>query len=211
MKHRISKLSAASSLAICAFLLAAPASAQGEKVDANGMPTTHSTPAEQAETAQINNAVAASNAAADAQAAANNAQYQQQQQQYQNQLQQNQAAQAQYDAQSARYLALRERYRAERAAYHRGIWPSRYERWVLERPGTSLIGSRVEIINGDNVGTVREVAHNANRTVAAVLVRLDGGPTVWIDSADIRYNSGEGILMTNLDARDLRLMAEERL
>src|ERR1700712_254232 len=75
----------------------------GERVDANGMPTTRSTPAEQAETAAINNQVGANNAAADAKAAADNTafqgqqqQYQAQQQQYQGQLQQNQAQQQDY-------------------------------------------------------------------------------------------------------------------
>ena len=50
-------LAAASSLALTAFLISSPVSAQGsyptpsgDRVDANGMPTTHSTPAEQAET-----------------------------------------------------------------------------------------------------------------------------------------------------------------
>jgi len=61
----------------------------GERVDAQGMPTTRSTPAEQAETARINKQVGVSNAAVDARAAAGDAQYQAQQQQYQGQLQQN--------------------------------------------------------------------------------------------------------------------------
>jgi hypothetical protein len=34
---------------------------------------------------------------------------------------------------------------------------------------------------------------------------------VWIDSADIRYNRADGIVMTNLDRGDLRHMADERL
>ena len=80
----------------------------GERVDANGLPTTRSTPAEQAETAQINRQVGAQNAAADAKAAsdnakaaADNAQFQAQQQQYQGQLQQNQAQQLDYQDRTA--------------------------------------------------------------------------------------------------------------
>ena len=46
------------------------ATVPGERVDANGLPTTRSTPAEQAETAQINRQVGADNAAVDAKAAA---------------------------------------------------------------------------------------------------------------------------------------------
>src|SRR6185436_7401785 len=97
--------------------------AQGERLDANGMPTTHSTPAEQAETARINNQIGVTTKAPDAdataQAAANDAQYQAQQQQYQNQLQQNQAAQQEYQDRTVAYQNLRARYAAERAAYHR--------------------------------------------------------------------------------------------
>ena len=93
MKLRI--LAAASGIALSAFLLSSPAGAQGsypapggDRVDANGMPTTHSTPQEKAQTADINNQAAAGGAQAQNQASANDAQYQAQQQQYQQQQQQ---------------------------------------------------------------------------------------------------------------------------
>jgi len=60
MKSRY--LLAASGLALCASLMAAPAMAQSNHVDANGMPTDHSTPAEQAQTADLNSQVTESNA-----------------------------------------------------------------------------------------------------------------------------------------------------
>jgi len=112
-------LAAASGLAFSASLIVSPAFAQGrgDRVDANGMPTTHSTPQEQAETAAINKDVAANNAAADAQADANNAayqaqqqQYRQQQQQYQNELDRSQTQQQQYRDRTATYDDLRARY-----------------------------------------------------------------------------------------------------
>jgi len=220
-------LAAASGLVVCAVLAGSPASAQGsypsqsgDRVDANGMPTTHSTPAEQAQTAAINNDVAAKNAAADAQANAqadsNNAQYQQQQQayeaqkqQYQQQLDHNAAQQQHYENRTAMYQALRERYAAERAAYHRGLWPERYSRWVLVHEDP--VGERVELINGARVGTVIDAAHAPSGNVDALLVRLDDDKVVWIDSADIRYNRADGIVMTNLDRADLHHMADERL
>ena len=98
---------AVSGFALSVFLIAAPAMAQdnsmpttsGARVDANGMPTTHSTPAEHAATADLNDQVSGANTSADATSDQNgatsdqnNAQYQAQQQQYQNQLQQNQTA-----------------------------------------------------------------------------------------------------------------------
>jgi hypothetical protein len=169
--------------------------AQGERVDANGMPTTHSTPAEQAETAKINNRVGADNAAVDARAAAANAkaasdnsQYQAQQKQYQGQLRQNQAQQRDYQDRTTAYNDLRERYAAERAAYHRGVWPNRYEKWVIVERDAGLIGERVQLITGTNVGTVLDTAHTANGNVSALLVQLDSDKIVWIDAGDVRYN-----------------------
>lgn len=218
---------AASGLALCAALAISPVLAQGsyptgagDRVDANGMPTTHSTPAEKAQTADLNGQVAANNEAADAQANAQtgsaDAQYQQQQQayesqkqQYQQQLDQNARQQERYQNRTAMYQALRERYAAERSAYHRGIWPERYSRWVLVHEDP--VGERVELISGARVGTVIDAAHAPNGDVVALLVRLDDDKVVWIDSGDIRYNRADGIVMTNLDARDLHHMADERL
>ncbi len=189
----------------------------GERVDANGMPTTHSTPAEQAETARINNQVGVSNEATDATAAADTAgyqaqqqQYQAQQQQYQGQLQQNQAQQQEYKDRTIAYNALREHYAAERAAYHRGVWPERYTRWVILDREPGLIGERVQLITGSRVGTVIDTAHFADGHVSALLVKLDTDKIVWIDTADVRYNRGDGIVMTDLDLADLHHMADER-
>ena len=206
-------------VALCA-LMAAPSFAQSTgRVDTNGMPTTQSTPAEQAATANLNGQVAASDGMDKGQStAANNAQYQAQQQQYQNQLQQNQNAQADYQSktakyedQTARYDAMRSRYSAERAAYHRGIWPDRYENWVLAERDGHMIGERVELISGNRVGTVVDTALTPGGHVSALLVKLDNEKMVWIDSGDIRYNRADGIVMTNLDNHDLYNMADERL
>lgn len=211
---KLNILATASGLAISAFLIASPAVAQSGRVDANGMPTDHSTPAEQAETARINNQIGvttkAPDAAATAQADANNANYQAQQQQYQNQLQQNQTAQQQYQDRTAAYQTLRSRYAAERAAYHRGAWPDRYTKWVIVERDAKLIGERVELISGNRVGTVIDTAHTASGNVEALLVRLDSDKIVWIDAGDVRYNRADGIVMTNLDAGDLRRMADQR-
>jgi hypothetical protein len=212
-----------SGLALSAFLAGVPALAQDNRVDANGMPTTHSTPAEHAATADLNgqaDQAASANTQSVAQAQQGDAQYQAQQQQYQNQLQQNQAAQqdyqnksAQYQDQTIAYDQLRTRYAAERAAYHRGVWPGRYARWTLEdsEATAGLVGQRVEILNGDRVGTVESVAHSSGGHVEALRVRLDNDHLVWIDQADIRYDRGDRVVMTNLDRGDLRQMANESL
>jgi hypothetical protein len=237
---RLRTSAAVSALALSLFAL--PVLAQGsyptpngDRVDANGMPTTHSTPAEHAQTENLNNKVQANNAAADAQAAqatqqtaqqqaasraqtaandaqnsANQAQYDQQKQQYQQQLQQNQAAQQNYQDRTRAYYDLRSRYAAERAAYHRGVWPDRFRDWRLENDAR-LIGSRVEIINGDHVGTVDSVARAPSGRIEALYVTLDGGKQVWIDDADVRFDRAGGVVMTNLDRGDLRAMSDERM
>ena len=234
---RLRSSAAVSALALSLFAL--PALAQGsfptpngDRVDANGMPTTHSTPAEHAQTETLNNQVQTDNAADDAQAmqqtaqqqavidsqtaasnaqaAANQAQYDQQKQQYQQQLQDNQTAQQNYQDRTRAYYDLRSRYAAERAAYHRGVWPDRFREWRLENDA-SLIGSRVEIVNGDHVGTVDSVARAPSGRIEALYVTLDGGKQVWIDEADIRFDRAGGVVMTNLDRGDLRAMADERL
>jgi hypothetical protein len=225
-------MAATSGLALSAFLLAAPALAQGsypapngDRVDANGMPTTHSTPAEHAATAELNNEVAATDgidksqgtAASDAQYQAQQQQYQNAQQDYQQKVQDNQAAQQDYQNRSAAYAdrvaayeTLRDRYAAERAAYHRGIWPDRYARWTLD-DSEHLIGQRVQILGGDRVGTVTSVARNASGRVEGLEVSLDNGHMAWIDRADVRYDRADSIVATNLDRHDLYRMAEERL
>ena len=222
MKSR--NLLAASGLVLAA-LLAQPALAQsnsmqaqsGDRVDANGMPTTHSTPEEQAQTADLNAQVTQSNADIAAQDNNNKAKYQIQQQQYQEQLQQNQAQQEEYQDQKAayedrraHYESLRARFAAERAAYHREMWPDRYRTWEV-RPDYQLIHSRVEITNGDHVGTVTGLARDADGHVEALEVSLDSGKMVWIDAADARFNRTDGILMTDLNRTDLHQMADERL
>lgn len=206
-----------SSFALSAFLIAAPATAQGNHVDANGMPTDHSTPAEQAQTADLNSQITQSNGEIAAQDNNNQAKYRIEQQQYQEQLQQNQAAQenyrnqkAAYHDQTAQYEALRERFRAERAAYHRYEWPSRFADWRL-RSDSSLMNARVQLINGDHVGNVVGVARASDGVIEGLEVALDSGKVVWIDSIDARFDRANGEVVTNLYASDLRRMADERV
>lgn len=217
----VTLMAAASGLALSLCL--SPAFAQGydsperNRVDANGMPTTHSTPAEQADTARLNRQIGADNRAADARAAADNARsdaeqdrYQDQRRQYEGQMQDHRARQAEYDAKNARYNQMRDRYAAERAAYHRGAWPSRYARWTVMDRNADLVGSQVQLINGRRVGTVTDTSYDRNG-ITALRVRLDNNRPVWIDISDVRYNRADRVVMTNLDRGDLRRMADHRM
>ncbi|MBN9544068.1 MAG: hypothetical protein J0I19_01240 [Alphaproteobacteria bacterium] len=214
MKSRT--LLALGGVAVSACLLA-PALAQSNHVDANGMPTDHSTPAEQAETANLNNQVSQSNAEISAQDNNNQAKYRIEQQQYQQQMQQHQAQQDAYQDQKeawreqrARYEVLRDRFRAERAAYHRNEWPSRIAEWRV-KSDASLMHARVQLINGDHVGNVVAIARADDDVIEALEVELDSGKAVWIDSADARFDHASGQVITNLYASDLRHMADERV
>jgi hypothetical protein len=216
-------LAAASGFALSALLLSSPASAQssypvqsGERVDANGMPTTHSTPEEQSQTAALNAEASASGAQAQERSGANDAQYQaqqqeyqQQQQQYQDQMRRHEEQQERYEDRTAMYENLRSRYAAEREAYHRDLWPERH--WIVMERDANLTGERVELIGGNHVGTVIDTAHSANGDVEALLVRLDNDKVVWIDREDVRYNRADGVVTTDLRFDDLRHMADERL
>lgn len=75
----------------------------------------------------------------------------------------------------------------------------------------NLIGERVELIGGNRVGTVIDTAHAADGNVEALLVHLDNNKVVWIDTQDVRYNRGHGVVMTGLRFDDLGHMADERL
>jgi hypothetical protein len=207
-------LLAVSGLALSAFLIAAPAMAQQDRVDANGMPTTHSTPTEAAQTDNLNQQADGAAQQSATQGSDSDAQYQAQQQQYQNQLQQNQQAQKDYQDQkaaqadaTAHYEDMRARFAAERSAYHRDLWPADYRPWEL-RPDFAVMHARVEITNGDHVGTVTAIARDRGGRIEGLEVSLDSGKMVWIDAADARFNRTDGILMTDLDRNDLRQMAD---
>jgi hypothetical protein len=220
---------AVSGLALSALLIAAEADAQqnsypassgatssDDRVDANGMPTTHSTPEEHAATAGLNDQAASTADQSTAQTNSADAQYQQQQQQYQQQLQQSQHAQQDYQNQraayaeaTAHYESLRARFAAERAAYHRDLWPTDYRPWEL-RPDFAVMHARVEITNGDHVGTVTGIARDRGGRIEGLEVSLDSGKMVWIDASDARFNRTDGILMTDLNRADLHQMADER-
>jgi sporulation protein YlmC with PRC-barrel domain len=186
-------------------------SPERNRVNADGMPTTHSTPSEKVETARINRQVGADNRAVDDRTQADNNRYQAQQSQYQGQLQDNRTKQAEYDDNNARYNGLRARYAAERDAYHRAAWPSRNARWSVMERDTNLIGGRVQLMNGRRVGTVTDTSHGRSGSVTALLVRLDNNKTVWLDATDVRYDRANRVIMTNLDRGDLRRMADQRL
>lgn len=161
-----------------------------------------STPAEKAQTDQLNHDVTHANAAVDAQSIEQKAVYTGQQTRYQEQLQLYRADKANYEERSGRYLAARDRYISAYAHYHRAGWPSRYQHRLIVDT-SDLLGASVHNANGHSVGHVVEIALNAGQ-VDALRVTLDRDRgDVWIQSADLRFDASDKIVMTNLTTRDL--------
>ena len=223
MKH--AKILAASGFAICLFLLAAPAMAQntsqntyGNRNDHPGpMPADRSTPAERAATAALNRQISSANQEADAQAAQDQERYRKQRAQYEEQaaryrdaMQHNRLQQRDYRARRAAYEALRAHYADRRAAYRRHDWPDHHH-WTMVGRDTDPVGTSVLLPNGEPAGRAVDVARSPDGHLEAIQVRLEGGKEVWIDTSDLRFDRAGGILMTDLDRRDLSEMADERL
>lgn len=167
-----------------------------------------STPAEQAQTQQLNQNVTDTNAAADAQSVEKKAVFQAEQKRYQEQLAVYRASQTNYEERAAGYEAARDRYIAGHARYHRAVWPARYEQRLIVDT-RDLLGARVHTANGRTVGHVVEISL-ASGHVDALRVSLDhskGG--VWIESSDLRFDAGKKVVMTNLNRQNLLEMTHE--
>jgi len=168
----------------------------------------NSTPAEQAQTQQLNQNITNANAAAAAPSAENNAVYQAQQNRYQEQLNAYKANQTNYQERAATYLAARDRYIAGHARYHRAAWPARYDQHLIVDTN-DLLGANVHTANGRTVGHVAEIAL-ASGHVDALRVTLDNSRgDVWIESTDLRFDANNKFVMTNLDRHDLYAMTHE--
>lgn len=167
-----------------------------------------STPAEQAQTQQLNQNITNANTAADAKSTQDNAAFQAQQARYQEQLAVYKAGQKNYEERAADYLAARDRYVAGHARYHRVSWPSRYEQRLIVDTN-DLLGARVHTANGRTVGHVAEIALASGRVDALRVTLENGGGDVWIESTDLRFDADKKVVMTNLNRRDLYAMTHE--
>lgn len=138
-----------------------------------------------------------------------NEQYRQQQQLYQQQQQEYQSQKQIYDSQAARYLADRDRYAAERARYRRGDWPKRSEKLAFVE-SDQLMGAKVETYAGTDVGRVEELARVDGRVTAVRVAFNDTALHVWIDRSDLKFDTEDNIVVTDLARHDLVAMAAEQ-
>jgi hypothetical protein len=167
-----------------------------------------STPAEQAQTQQLNQGVSNSNAVADAQNTEKSAVYQAQVDRYQAQLKVYRANQTDYHERAAAYLAARDRYVAAHARFHRGMWPASYDQRLIVDTN-DLLGANVATVHGKVVGHVVEIALVSGH-VSALRVSLDNqAADVWVEAPDLRFDADKKLVMTNLDRNDLYEMSHD--
>jgi hypothetical protein len=199
MKTRTCILSGVAVLAL-AGMAAVPSFAQ--------MPTDtgpqYSTPAEHAQTEQLNGQSLQNGAAVDAQNRAQQAQYQDQQDQYQEEQQRYQERRARYEHDIHRYDEARYYFTDYPHPY-----PYRYEDEHLRRlyliadPTHQLANAPVEGPDGHWVGRIRNVETAADGRPLRVEVALNRRVSVWVRPGDLRFDADDHIAFTSLTRADL--------
>lgn len=96
----------------------------------------------------------------------------------------------------------------ERARYR--PTPASLERDREQQTDGGIVGQQIEVLSGDTVGRVVRVERDAARKIGGLYVQLDGGKVVWIDIADVRYDSPYGVIYTDLAPESFRHMPDER-
>jgi len=209
MKTKTLVLGSVASLSLAgALFLVSPSFGQ----DANNSPQ-YSTPAEKAQTQQLNQDAQDGTAAAPAtlngqapvdQPSPRNAQYDQQQRDYQQQQDRYHAEHAQYERNIHHYDEARFYFTDYPHAY-----PYRYEDGRLTRlyliadPTHQLANAPIEGPNGEWVGKVRNVETGVDGRPHRVEVALNRRVSVWVQPGDLRFDADNHILYTNLTRADL--------
>lgn len=182
-----------------ALLLAAPALAQQSYYDTNP------TPAERAQTNQLNsNAASQAQSDADANATANG--------NYNAARDTYDRNRADYDAQRAAYDRERARYQADRHGYgHRWDAFYGYARFhdVVGMRSRDLVGLTVNTRGGNRVGRIRDIDVNSDGRVSRVAVSYRDR-VAWIDADDLRYDPETRVVLTDLSRDQIDGMARMR-
>jgi hypothetical protein len=179
---------------------AAPSLAQ----NANDTGPQYSTPAEHAQTEQLNGQAAQNASNVDAQNSAQQTQYQQQQDQYQQDQNRYQHQKAQYERDIHHYDEARFYFTDYPHSY-----PYRYEDEHLHRlyliadPAHQLANAPIEGPDGQWVGRVRNVETAPDGRPARIEVALNRRVSVWANPGDFRFDADNHVLFTNLSRADL--------
>ncbi len=188
--------------AIAAMLGASPALAQQDYYNTNP------TPAERAQTEDLNAraAAAAQGGGQQAQSDADAARYDARKAQYD-------AQKADADARNAVYARDRAHYEADRDDYgHRwdAFFGHRDFRDLSGMNTADLVGRRVDARGGAFIGRVRAVDADRFGHVRRVSVSTGVGRRAWLDAADLRYDPATGTVHTYLRHSDVDAMARMR-
>lgn len=224
---RVKRLNLESACLSVAALLAValPAAAQNYGQQNYGHTPQVSTPAERAQTQQLNEQAidgttqppaALNGVAAPQQQMAQSDQqtYQDQQQQYQDQQQRYQQQRAQYHQEQRQYVRDVRRYdlaRYEWTDYPR-VYVYRYEAPNLQRlyliadPTHQLAQVPVEAPSGRFIGKVRNVETSVDGRPRRVEVALNRVVSVWVTPGHFRYDPDRHVLFTDLDRDALWMM-----
>ncbi len=205
MKTRTLILGSVASLSLAGTLmLISPSFGQ----DANNPPQ-YSTPAEKAQTQQLNQD-AAGGTPAD-QASPQQSQYDQQQQDYQQKKDDYQRQQDRYHAEHAQYEHNIHRYDEARFYFtdYPHAYPYRYEDAHLTRlyliadPTHQLANVPIEGPNGEWVGKVRNIETAVDGRPQRVEVALNRRVSVYVSPGALRFDPENHVLYTNLTRADL--------
>jgi hypothetical protein len=197
MKYLLSTTAVAAAL-----LLSVPAFAQQSPYDTNP------TPAEKAQTNQLNTDAATNDQTVDPDAQPSESQrdYDANKAEYDRKMQT-------YDNQKDQYDHDRARYHAERADYvhHWEVFFGyRDFRDVEGMPAGELEGLRVNARDGVRIGHIRDVDSAPDGRITRVAIRLEGGSTAWVDADDLRFNPGTRVVLTDLSLGQIDDMARLR-
>lgn len=175
-------------------------------------PTQYSTPAERAQTRQLNSQAASgtytdpdqlNGAAPQDQGPQATGEQNAEQQQYQQQQAQYRAQRAQYDRDMMRYDRAEWRF----ADYPRP-YPYRYDArlwslYMIEDPTHQLAQAAIEGPNGEWVGKVRNVELDPAARPLRIEVALNRRVSVWVPPTHFRFDAADHILFTDLTREDL--------
>jgi hypothetical protein len=164
----------------------------------------YSTPAEQAQTQQLNGQASQNAATVDSQNSAQQSQYQQQQDQYQRDQDRYRHQQAQYEHDIHHYDEARFYFTDYPHPY-----PYHYEGAGLRRlyliadPTHQLANAPVEGPDGQFVGRVRNVEIATDGRPLRVEVALNRRVSVWVQPGELRFDADNKIVFTHLTRADL--------
>jgi len=221
MKIRTLTLGSVAALAVA--FLASPGFAQD-----NDTGPQYSTPAEHAQTQQLNDQVGTGVTTAPSvlngqggdpnQPSPSQVQYDQQKQQYDEKQKEYQDRQKRYEDQQEHYRAMHVQYETNLHHYDESrfyftdyphAYPYRYDDdrlvrlYMIAEPSQQLTGAPVEGPNGDWIGKVRSVETGVDGRPVHVEVALNRRVSVWVEPSDLRFDRDDHVVFTHLTRSDL--------